>query len=378
MMYKFLENNRQELIDRCKAKVSQRIKGRANEQQIENGLPLFLAQLICTLRAEQAGQVEEGKRISGASGGDAQALSEVGVSAAAHGKDLLKLGFSVDEVVHNYGDLCQAITDLAFERDAPFAIDEFRTLNRCLDNAIADAVTEFSQQRDLTIAEKQLTYVNEKFGSLIHELRNALNTATFSFAALETGSLPVTGATGKVLKRAITSLSKLVNSSLAEVRISAGAVAAHQVFSVAAFVEDAKNSAGFFCVNQGCTFLVTTVDPLLSIRGDRDLLLDALGNILSNAFKFTRPNTQVRLHAYAREDRVLIDVEDHGDGMPEELFERAFQPFTQHGRDRSGLGLGLSIAQKSAEASGGSLTVKSARGEGCVFTINLPLAASID
>ena len=50
------------------------------------------------------------------------------------------LGYTADQVVHDYGDLCQAITDLAFERDAPFAVDEFRTLNRCLDNAIADAV----------------------------------------------------------------------------------------------------------------------------------------------------------------------------------------------------------------------------------------------
>ena len=72
----------------------------------------------------------------------------MGVTATAHGKDLLTLGYSVDQVVHDYGDLCQAITDLAFERDAPFATSEFRTLNRCLDNAIADAVTEFSFQRE--------------------------------------------------------------------------------------------------------------------------------------------------------------------------------------------------------------------------------------
>jgi len=54
-------------------------------------------------------------------------LSEVGELAALHGRDLLNLGYTVDQVVHDYGDLCQAITDLAFERDAPFEIDEFRT-----------------------------------------------------------------------------------------------------------------------------------------------------------------------------------------------------------------------------------------------------------
>ena len=59
-------------------------------------------------------------------------LSEIGVPAARHGKELLALGFTVDEVVHDYGDLRQAITGLALERDAPFLVDEFRTLNRCL------------------------------------------------------------------------------------------------------------------------------------------------------------------------------------------------------------------------------------------------------
>jgi len=136
-MHEFLRNNRDELIARCKHKVSKRARRAATDQQPANGVPSFLDQLTRTLEAEEANEDGESMRISGASGGDSQSLSEMGVSAAAHGKQLLNLGFSVDQVVHDYGDLCQSITDLAFERDAPFTIDEFRTLNRCLDNAIA-------------------------------------------------------------------------------------------------------------------------------------------------------------------------------------------------------------------------------------------------
>ena len=150
-MHEFLRNNRDELIARCKYKVSKRPQRAATEQQLANGVPLFLDQLTRTLKAEEANEDSESMRISGPSGGDSLALSEMGVTAAAHGKELLKLGFSVDQVVHDYGDLCQAITDLAFERDAPFSIEQFRTLNRCLDNAIADAVTEFSLQRDAKV-----------------------------------------------------------------------------------------------------------------------------------------------------------------------------------------------------------------------------------
>ena len=147
-MHTFLTNNREELIARCKLKVAQRPKRAATEKQLANGIPLFIDQLTRTLEAEKANEGAESIRISGRSGGDSVALSEIGVSAKTHGGELLKLGYSVDQVVHDYGDLCQAITDLAFERDAPFAIGEFRTLNWCLDNAIADAVTEFSFQRE--------------------------------------------------------------------------------------------------------------------------------------------------------------------------------------------------------------------------------------
>ena len=66
-------------------------------------------------------------------------------SARWHGKKLLEGGYSVDQVVHDYGDVCQAITELALEQQAPITVKEFHTLNRCLDTAIAEAVTEHAR-----------------------------------------------------------------------------------------------------------------------------------------------------------------------------------------------------------------------------------------
>ena len=54
----------------------------------------------------------------------------------------------MSQVVHDYGDVCQAITDLAVEAAKPISADDFRTLNRCLDDAIAGAVTEYGRERD--------------------------------------------------------------------------------------------------------------------------------------------------------------------------------------------------------------------------------------
>ena len=375
-MHVFLANNADDLVQRCVAKVAKRPKRFATETQLRNGIPMFLSQLIRTLEAEQEDGAAAGMDISGASGGDNATLSEMGVSAAAHGTALLALNYTVDQVVHDYGDLCQAITDLAVERDAPFTVDEFRTLNRCLDNAIADAVTEFGFQRDVSIAEQQSADLNERLGYLMHELRNSLSVATLAVTAMETGSLPITGATGAVLKRSHEAMKRLISSSLDEVRITGAMYASNKTFSLAAFIAEACESAQLDAHTRGSELSVTAVDPELGLEGNRDLLMAALANILGNALKFTRAHTAVSLTAYAAGDRILIEVKDHCGGLPAGDAEKMFSPFTQRGNDKSGLGLGLSIARQSVAANDGRLTVENFPGDGCAFTISLPRRAA--
>jgi len=370
-MHSFLANNRDELIARCKAKVAQRPHRAATPAQLANGIPMFLEQLTRTLLVEEEGDVAEGVRISGPAGGDRTALSQIGVTATAHGRVLMELGYSVDQVVHDYGDLCQAITDLAVERDAPFSVDQFRTLNRCLDNAIADAVTEFSAQRDVSISRQQSAGENERLGILVHELRNSLQTAVLGFTALESGTVPIGGSTGALVKRSLGALSNLLDRSLGDVRLHAGTTDTH-AFPLAAFIADAKSIASLGAIARGCALAVPEVDASIAIVGNRDHLLAALINLLQNACKFTHPHTQVTLHAYADGDRVSIDVRDHCGGLPSGFSEKMFKPFAQGSSDRSGLGLGLSIARRSVETEGGSLTVRDVPGTGCIFTISLP------
>jgi signal transduction histidine kinase len=370
MMHVFLTNNRTQLIDRCKAKVAARPQRAATEEQLANGVPMFLDQLIRTLRAEVAGKHAQSVEISGASGGDGLALSEIGVTAIAHGSSLLGLGYTVDQVVHDYGDLCQSITDLAFERDAPFAVDEFRTLNRCLDNAIADAVLEFSSQRDTRVLERHNEETKERVGFLVHELRNAVATATLAVGALEFGNMSMTGATGAVLKRSLSSLTVLIDRAVDEVR--QGTPIEQQVFSVASFITDAENAARLDANAAGCSIKVQVVDSSLRIRANRALLQAALANLLQNAFKFTLPRTEITLDAFALDDQILIEVRDHCGGLPHGSVEKMFMPFSQRSDDRSGLGLGLAIARHNVEADFGTLSVRDIPGRGCVFAISLP------
>jgi len=370
MMHSFLLDHRDELIARCKQKVALRPGRAATDRQLANGVPLFLDQLSRTLYAEETGGEAESLRISGASGGDALALSEIGVSANVHGGALHYLGFSIDQVVHAYGDLCQAITDLAFEREAPFSIDEFRTLNRCLDNAIADAVTAFSFQNDRVNANQQSSDARERTGALVHELRNALSTALLSFAALERGDLPLRGATGAALKRALASLNSLINRALVDVQNESPGD--RETFSVTDLITDAKDTAELDAHAGGCALTVATVDAGLVVSANRELLLAALGNLLQNAFRYSHPHSEITLKALSFGPDVLIEVHDHCGGLPPGLAEQMFTPFHRRSDDRSGLGLGLSIARRSVEDDLGTLTVRDVPGTGCVFTISLP------
>jgi signal transduction histidine kinase len=369
MLHEFLTANRRVLIARCRAKVALRRSG-VNEAELDNGITTFLDQVIRTLAIEQTQDPMQSRKVSGPSGG-LPVASDIGSAAARHGGELLNHGFSLDQVVHDYGDLCQAVTELAVERDENITTEEFGTLNRCLDNAIADAVNEYAYLRDTATADASAGALNERLGVIAHDLRDRLNTATLALSAIKSGHVGLAGATGAVLDRSLLGLRSIIDRSLADVRLTAG-MAQHKLTSLAAFIAEVAASATLEAQSRECTFTVSAVDPRLAVDADLELLFSAVGNLLHNAFKFTKPRTEVVLNAYAVGDRILIDVKDSCGGLPPGAADRMFLPFTQAGEDRSGLGLGLSICKRSVEANHGTLSVRDEPGCGCIFTINLP------
>ncbi len=103
---------------------------------LAHGIPIFLDQIIDMLAIEKRPDFVRSQ----------ESNSDVGPMATLHGRDLLREGYSIEQVIRDYGDLCQAVTNLAVELGESISADEFRTFNRCLDDAIAAAVTEYSQQ----------------------------------------------------------------------------------------------------------------------------------------------------------------------------------------------------------------------------------------
>jgi signal transduction histidine kinase len=279
----------------------------------------------------------------------------------------------VNQVVHGYGDLCQAITEIAGEKKAPVSVAEFQTLNCSLDDAIADAVTEYARQRDTVVAERSDVAMGERLGFLAHELRNFLNTAMLAFAAIKSGSVAIDGATAGVLDRSFTGLRDLVDRALTDVRLASGTPLENvEIVDVDGFIGEIQVAASLEARTRRCQFSVYPVAVGLRVQADRQMLGSAVSNLLQNAFKFTRPQSHVSLKAYGLGDRVLIEVEDQCGGLPAGMEESLFASFQQHHVDRSGLGLGLSIVRRAVEAVDGALRVRDMPGLGCVFTVDLP------
>jgi signal transduction histidine kinase len=348
-LHEFLFANRDGIIARARAKVATRPVPPATEEELASGIPLFFDQLIAILRFPST---------------SSEAIVE---SATRHGRVLLKRGFTVAQVVHDYGSVCQAVTELADETDASITPAEFNTFNRCLDEAIAQAVTEYGHQRERSLTDDE----SERLGIFAHELRGSLGVAMLSFQTIKSGSVGPSGSTAAVLERSLRRIAELIESSIAQTRLDAGALAAEHV-PVRELIEEIEASATMNAQALGLTLTVAPVESDIEVKVDRQLLAAAIANLLQNAFKFTRPLGHVSLNTSASPDRVAIEVVDECGGLPPGNPEELFGRFQQRGRNRTGLGLGLWISRRSVEANGGEIHVRDKPGVGCVFTIDLP------
>ena len=205
MLHEFLLSNRDELIRRCRAKVRLRDSSHATSPELERGVPLFLGQLDEALKRREVG-----------------ASKESNCTAAVHGRELHEKGYSVDQVVHDYGDICQAITELTREKGAGITVDEFQILNSLLDNAIAVAVSAYERHRDSSIRARGDLDLHQRMGTLAEEQRRHLDTALEAFGALKLGNIGVMGATGTLLEDSLIRLRDLIDRSLPELRLSTG------------------------------------------------------------------------------------------------------------------------------------------------------------
>ncbi|MER2567045.1 MAG: HAMP domain-containing sensor histidine kinase, partial [Myxococcaceae bacterium] len=150
-----------------------------------------------------------------------------------------------------------------------------------------------------------------------------------------------------------------------------------QPVPVAAVVNDAVEAFKAQRVGATMDFTVTTADALPTMRLDRNAIAGAVLNLLQNAFKYSGDERRIELRAQVHGDEVVIEVEDHGVGIPrreqKRIFDRFYRVDSLATRKTEGTGLGLAIAQRIVEAHGGRISVDSTVGKGSTFRVHLPL-----
>jgi hypothetical protein len=319
-------------------------------------LPKFLVEVIAALRADAGEPVV----VDG---------DEHAETARGHGEQRLRLGFSLDAVVREYGALRDAIVTTARELGAHPTFGEMQCVFSSTISGIARAVSEYARQRD---AEQQRLH-NEHIAFIAHELRNPLASATTAHDILKLqGHIPEGARAGVALARGLLNMQELIDHALSVARVASGIELRREPVQVADLLAEAELvAAGEADAREIRLAVEIERDVTLSI--DRRLMRSALNNIVRNAVKYTARGTTVAIRCRIDGGHVVIEVEDGCGGLPPGKVEAAFAPFVRLTTREPGFGLGLAIAKQALDAHGGTIRVQNLPGKGCVFALELPV-----
>jgi len=242
--------------------------------------------------------------------------------------------------------------------------------------------------RTMTLKLSEVDRLKAEFVSVAsHELKSPLNVISGYAELLQRGTYgPVSEKQQSVLSTISAqahALARRVSQLLDISRIEAGGLSVSRApIQLHEFVDDVDRAYQAIAEQRGISFIVE-VDPLLpsTFDGDADRLRqEVLGNLLSNAFKFTESGGAIRLAASRSAGNQLeLAVSDTGPGISPDEMSRIFDKYYQVGRQarNAGAGLGLAIAREVVLAHGGTITAESRKAGGSTFRVRLPLADSL-
>lgn len=325
--------------------------------ELVDHLPRFLAEVTAALRSAR------GLPSTMPTPDETQTASE-------HGEQRLRLGFSLDAVIREYGALRDAIVGTAIEAGHTLTFDEAQCVFDATITGIADAVSEYTRQRD---AELQRQH-NEHVAFLAHELRNPLASATMAIELLR-DHLPEGHKASMALRRGVGRMQELIDHALQVARTASGVTLKPAPVRLAALLADAELASAAEAEAGGITLQVM-VDQDVELVVDVRLITSALSNLVRNAVAYSHRGGKVEVRGQTEPGRVVIEVEDACGGLAEGMVETAFAPFVRPDQSKSGFGLGLAIAKQATDAHGGTIRVQNLPGAGCIFVLEIPLVVA--
>ena len=299
-------------------------------------------------------------------------LPEESDSAAEHGEQRLRLGFSLDAVVREYGALRDAIVETARAHAVPISVDEYQVLFDTTITGIAKAVSEYSRQRDAELHRA----ANEHLAFIAHEMRNPLISASMAMKVLKKhGQLPAEGRAVTELVQGLHQMTVLLDHSMNLARIGGGIELRREWVELRGLLTSTETEVSSDAEDRKVSVKLDVQD--VRVHVDARLLRSAVGNLVRNAVKFSHDGGQVEVRAKFEQGRVTIEIEDACGGLPPGKVEEAFAPFVRLASAEEGFGLGLALAKQALDAHGGNIRVQNLPRKGCIFVLELPSATEV-
>ena len=366
MLADFIRANRDSLLALCAERAERRSAGMHSALARKFGTAQFLGPLILALETSGGGATRT-PRADAAE--ELAELAAVDAIAARHGMEMLSDGVPVDWVIHEYGDLCQAITQLAQRRKARIPTREFEALNWCLDNAMASAVSEYAHQRELLAVRENSEAMHESLGRLADELRVPLSSALQAAAAMRAHGGGA--ADSLALQRNLDALREVIDRSLAEIRLESGMTACPESIAMADLISDLELWAQIETVAKGCRLEISPVGEQLAVYADRALLFGALKQLLGTAFRPASRSAAISMRVLASDSRVFVEIEEPGTSAADTLGRRtSFEDLRNASRGETDPARAL--AKRGLEQAGGRLRVRDLAGGGRLSSVDLP------
>ncbi len=256
-----------------------------------------------------------------------------------------------------------AVLALSAEHEVVLNRDEAELLHVTIDEMMTTSASEL--ERISRRMYEQLMAV------VAHDLRNPLNAIALQAQVLKSGTRDTEQA-GDMLTRNAKLMDRLIGDLLTFSTLQAGhfAIQAGDV-DVREVVRHTCEQLRPLAEQRGIEVSAVVPEQEVRVRCDRDRIVQALGNIVANAVKFTPDGGRVRIELDAGDRECLFRVRDTGSGIPPEHIDDVFRPFWQAEPNKKGTGLGLAIARGIIEAHGGEIGVARA-GPGATFVFSIP------
>lgn len=231
-------------------------------------------------------------------------------------------------------------------------------------------VSENHRLGNLINREKRLTALGEMSARLAHQIRTPLSSALLYLSHLNTGKVVAPDHHDLIsnnIRNRLRQIEKLVEGMLSYIR---GDINACQTFSIASLLQEVNDTSSPRLQSANGTLLIDCPVKDLTMRGDKEALVNAILNLIDNAIEAANEAPHITIGVVEADGNINIKVADNGPGINEFHKENIFDPFfsTREG----GTGLGLAVVMSAVKAHRGEIAIENLKTGGSVFTLSIP------